>query len=148
MAVHLVFLWRRCDAFSTSGFWMTTFFCKRRPCGCVSIPLQRVASLRRRAQANAPAASYWLRRRALRLNQSVVQGVPGAEPAIALLFLVWCRGEVGRDAGEGVPHFFRQGDASPTTPHFFGLKFVQKLVHCCNWLLTETQCKIISVEQN
>jgi len=32
-------------------------------------------------------------------------------------------------------------------PHFFGLKFVQKLVHCCNWLLTETQCKIISVQQ-
>jgi len=23
---------------------------------------------------------------------------------------------------------------------------VQKLVHCCNWLLTETQCKIISVQ--
>ena len=22
----------------------------------------------------------------------------------------------------------------------------QKLVHCCNWLLTETQCKIISVQ--
>ena len=28
----------------------------------ISIPLQRVMSLRRRAQANAPAASYWLRR--------------------------------------------------------------------------------------
>jgi len=46
--------------------------------------------------------------------------------------------------GDGVPHFFRQG-ARPALPHFFGLKFVQKLVHCCNWLLTETQCKIISV---
>jgi len=23
---------------------------------------------------------------------------------------------------------------------------VQKLVHCCNWLLTETQCKIILVQ--
>ena len=34
------------------------------------------------------------------------------------------------------------------SPHFFGLKFVQKLVHCRNWLLTETQCKIISVQQN
>ena len=33
-------------------------------------------------------------------------------------------------------------------PHFFGLKFVQKLVHCCNWLLSETQRKIISVQQN
>jgi len=34
----------------------------------------------------------------------------------------------GGNAGEGVPTFF---DASPL-PHFFGLKFVQKLVHCCN----------------
>jgi len=24
----------------------------------------------------------------------------------------------------------------------------QKLVHCCNWLLIETQCKIISEQQN
>jgi len=56
------------------------------------------------------------------------------------------RGVVGRDAGgTASPHFFRQGDASPTPP-LFGLKFVQKLVHCCNWLLTETQCKIISVQ--
>ena len=51
--------------------------------------------------------------------------------------------------GDGVPQlFFDRGDASPILPHFFGLKFVQKLVHCCNWLLTETQCKIISVQQN
>jgi len=48
--------------------------------------------------------------------------------------------------GDGVPPLFRQGDASPT-PALFGLKFVQKLVHCCNWLLTKTQCKIISVQQ-
>ena len=47
--------------------------------------------------------------------------------------------------GDGVPHFFRQGGR---VPHFFRLKFVQKLVQCCNWLLTETQCKIISVKQN
>ena len=40
--------------------------------------------------------------------------------------------------GHGVPHFFRQGDASPSPP-LFGLKFVQKLVHCCNSLLTEKQ---------
>ena len=43
--------------------------------------------------------------------------------------------------------FFDRGDASPTPP-FFGLKFMHKLVHRCNWLLTETQCKIISVEQS
>ena len=33
------------------------------PCGGISAPQQRVtASLRRRARANAPAASYWLHR--------------------------------------------------------------------------------------
>jgi len=47
------------------------------------------------------------------------------------------RGVVGRGR---CPHFFDSGDASPIPP-LFGLKFVQKLVHCCNWLLTETQCK-------
>ena len=46
--------------------------------GGMSIPLQRVASLHRRAQANA----YWLcpvptRRRVPRLDESIVQGVPG-----------------------------------------------------------------------
>jgi len=62
------------------------------------------------------------------------------------------RGVVGRGRGGGdgapPPLFFDRGDASHTPPHFFGLKFVQKLVHCCNWLLTETQCKTISVQQN
>ena len=40
------------------------------------------------------------------------------------------------------------GTRGDGVPHFFGLKFVQKLVlvHCCNWLFTETQCKIISVQ--
>ena len=57
-----------------------------------------------------------------------------------------CSG-AGTRRGDGVPPLFSTGDASPTPPHFFGLKFVQKLVHCCNWLLTETQCKIISVQQ-
>ena len=49
---------------------------------------------------------------------------------------------------DGVPHYFRQEGRVPHSSHFFGLKFVPKLVHCCNWLLTETQCKIISVQQN
>ena len=46
------------------------------------MPLQRVTSLRRRAQANAPASSYWLSRvaddgvRRPRLDESIVQGVP------------------------------------------------------------------------
>ena len=46
------------------------------------------------------------------------------------------------------PTFFRQGESSRTLPPTVGLKFVQTLVHCCNWLLTETQCEIISVQQN
>jgi len=54
----------------------------------------------------------------------------------------------GGDAGGRRPSTFRQGGTRPPLPHFFGLKFVQKLVHCCNWLLTETQCKIILVQQN
>ena len=34
---------------------------------------------------------------------------------------------------DGVPHFFSTGGGRvPHYPHFFGLKFVQKLVHCCN----------------
>ena len=41
----------------------------------------------------------------------------------------------------------REGGGT-ASPHFFRLKFVQKFVHCCNSLLTETQCKIISVQQN
>jgi len=49
------------------------------------ISLQRVTSLRRRAHANAPVTSYWLhrvrRRRAPRSDESIVQGVSGAEPA-------------------------------------------------------------------
>ena len=55
------------------------------------------------------------------------------------------RGVVGR--GTASPHFFDRGTRHPL-PHLFGLKFVQNLVHFCNWLLTETQCKIISVQQN
>ena len=55
-----------------------------------------------------------------------------------------CSGVVRRGRGGRRPPTFLTGDASPTPP-LFGHKFVQKLVHCCNLLLTETQCKIISV---
>jgi len=48
-----------------------------------------------------------------------------------------------RRDGMASPRFFRQGRRVPHSSHFFGQKFVQKLVHCCNWLLTETQCKIL-----
>jgi len=55
------------------------------------------------------------------------------------------RGVVGRGrGGTASPSFFDRG-TRPPLPHFFGLKFVQKLVHCCNWLLTEKLRKIISV---
>jgi len=56
-----------------------------------------------------------------------------------------CSGAGSR--GYGVPPLFSTGETRPPLPHFFGLKFVSKLVHCCNWLLTEAQCKIISVQR-
>jgi len=54
-----VFLWRRCDTLCTSGLWMTSYL--HIMGHIMSIPLQRVTSLRRRAQASGSAASYWLR---------------------------------------------------------------------------------------
>ena len=60
----------------------------------ISIPLQRVTSVRGCALANVPAASQLIasrprRRRALRLDESIVQGVPGRnlQCTIALLGL-------------------------------------------------------------
>ena len=58
--------------------------------------LQRVTSLRRCAQANAPAASYWLRR---------------------------VLDDGGRR--DWRPPLFSTGGTRPLLPHFFGLKFVQ-----------------------
>jgi len=55
------------------------------------------------------------------------------------------RGVVGRGRR---PPLFSTGGRVPYPQPLFGLKFVQKSVHCCNWLLTETQRKIISVLQN
>ena len=54
-------LWKRCDTLCTSGFMDDVIFAHSEPDGGISISLQRVTSLRRRVQANAPAASYWLR---------------------------------------------------------------------------------------
>ena len=45
----------------TSGFVDSVIFAYNGPYGGMSIPLRRVTSLYRQAQANAPAASYWLR---------------------------------------------------------------------------------------
>ena len=49
--------WWRCDMLSTSGFTDDVIFAHNVP-----VSLQRVTSLCRRAQANAPAASCWSRR--------------------------------------------------------------------------------------
>ena len=54
-----VLLWRRCDTLCTSGLTDGVTLAHNGPYGGMPIPLQRVTSLRRRAQANAPAASYW-----------------------------------------------------------------------------------------
>jgi len=68
--------------------------------------------------------------------------MPG-QVAVTARLLQGCSGAGTR--GDDVPPLFSTGGTRPPLPHFFGLKFVQKLVHCCNWLLIETQCKIISV---
>ena len=57
-----VLLWRRCDRLCISGFMDSIISARNGPYGGMSTPLRRVTSLRRRAQANAAAASYWLRR--------------------------------------------------------------------------------------
>jgi len=78
------------------------------------VPLQQVTSLRRPAQTNAGAASYWLRRvlddgGRRDCVESIVQGVPGAEPAmhrclvVFNLFTAGCReaveNQVNKDGG-------------------------------------------------
>jgi len=84
------------------------------------------------------------------LTPSLTQGTVSADlPAGGSLAITGvATGQGCSGAGtrwDGVPHFFDRG-ARPPLPPLFGLKFVQKLVHCCNWLLTETQCKIILVQ--
>jgi len=71
--------------------WATfTFYCfHRRLSVCL---FAGVMSLRRRAQVNAPAESYWLRRvprrrQAPRLDECVEKGVPGAEYAMYPCFV-------------------------------------------------------------
>ena len=63
-------------------------FAHNEPQGGTSIPLQRVTSVHRNAQVNSAAASYWFRRRrAPRLDESIVRGVSGAEPAMYRCFV-------------------------------------------------------------
>ena len=58
----LVLLWWRCDTLCTSGFMDYVIFTHNGPRGGISTLLQPATSMRRRAQANARAASCWLRR--------------------------------------------------------------------------------------
>jgi len=50
------------DMLCNSGFIHAVTFARNGPYGVMRIPPQRVTSLCRRAEANTPAASYWLRR--------------------------------------------------------------------------------------
>ena len=45
--------------------------------------------------------------------------------------------------GDVVSPLFSTGGTRPPFSQLFGLKFMQNVVHRCNWLLTELQCKII-----
>ena len=80
--------WWRCDMLCTSC--VMVILALNWPYRGKSIQLQRVTLLRRRVQVNAPVASYCFRffpsrRRATRLGESIVEGVPGAEPAVQQL---------------------------------------------------------------
>ena len=94
-----VLLWWRCDTSDTSRFMGDVIFARNGLCGNMSIPLQRVTSFHGRAQANVPAALYWLHRvlddgaHRDSLDESIVQGIPGwsLQCTIALLFLVASR---------------------------------------------------------
>ena len=82
---------------------------------------------------------------------TVMSRYRGFTPSRGVSVLLLPRGVVGWGRGGRRPPLFSTGPHRGTRPPLlplFGLKFVQKLVHCCNWLLTETQCKIISVQQN
>jgi len=89
-----VLLWWRCDTSDTSRFMGDVIFARNGLCGNMSIPLQRVTSFHGRAQANVPAALYWLHRvlddgaHRDSLDESIVQGIPGwsLQCTIALLF--------------------------------------------------------------
>ena len=54
-------------------------------------------------------------------------------------------GVVGRGRVETAsPHFFDRGTRPPLPTFWTEIRAKVR----CNWLLTETQCKIISVQQN
>ena len=63
--------------------WMTSYLHAVGHHREMSIPLQQVTSLQRRAQANTPPASHWLLRVCTpRLDEFIVQGVSGRTVAL------------------------------------------------------------------
>jgi len=79
----MVFLRRRYDTLCTSGFMDDVIFAHNILCVSAPMPLLRVTSLRRRAPANAPAASCWLRRVSRRREVTVSESAMrrGSVPA-------------------------------------------------------------------
>ena len=94
-----VLLWWRCDTSDTSRFMGDVIFARNGLCGNMSIPLQRVTSFHGRAQANVPAALYWLHRvlddgaHRDSLDESIVQGIPGWSLQCTIALLFWLRVE-------------------------------------------------------
>ena len=78
------------------------------------MPLQRVTSLRRRAKANAPAPSYWLRRVVVAEIRRVHRaGGGGAERAIMLESTCNCYmfGRIARMHGVCAAYCYRRSGA-------------------------------------
>ena len=100
-----VLFWQHCYMLCISGLWMMSYFHNKPYSG---MSLKRVMSLRRRAQPNAPAASYWLRRvlddgGRRDWDESIVQAVRGGRSLLCATALLW----LGfRDIGDGD---FRRG---------------------------------------
>jgi len=61
-------------------------------------------------------------------------------------FIIFCTVHIESNKQRHTEQGCSGAGTRPPLPPLFGLKFVQKLVHYCNWLLTETQCRIILVQ--
>ena len=90
----VLFRRRCCDTLCTSGFMDDVILARNGLCVGASIPLLCVTSLRRRAPANAPAASCWLRRVSGRREVTGAESAMrrGFVPAACMQRKRWCRG--------------------------------------------------------
>jgi len=109
-------------------------------CLCINVALrstalQCICRVIRRSSMTMKAHTYY-----------IIFGRPPIRGEASPMVLVACRGVVGPGTRETASPLFSTGERVPHSIQLFELKFVQKLVHCRNWLLTETQCKIISVQ--